>query len=94
MHKNIRGLATTVKYRMIAIINHRGKDLLYLLSISSSSCMRLTIGTLVIYGNFLKMKLDFTFVMSVSLKLDTILNKTEFRFRQIYDYIKLISPKG
>ena len=70
MYKNIRRLGASEEGIVITIMSHRRKDLLSFLSISSSFCMKLTVGTLVIGNSLLRMKLDFTFVMLVSLKLD------------------------
>ena len=69
MHRNIKGLATIVEH-IVTIMSHRWKDVLYLLSVPSSLCMKWTMGTLVIGGSLLRIKLDFTFVMLVSLKSD------------------------
>ena len=55
MRRNVRGLATNVEHIVMMIINQRGNDILYSLSISSSVFMKLTM----IGGNLLRIKLDF-----------------------------------
>ena len=61
MHMNILGVATNVKFIVLMMISQRGMDLLYLLSVSSSFSMNLTMGTSIIGGNLLK-KLYFIFL--------------------------------
>ena len=70
MHRNVRGLATNVEHTVVIIINQRGNSLLHFLPISSSVCIKLTMNTLVICGNLLKINSGFVFVRFVSLKSD------------------------
>ena len=66
----MRGLATSMEHIFITIISQRMNDLFHMLSVWSSFYMKLTLGTSVIGGNLLKMKLYFTFDILVSLKYD------------------------
>ena len=87
MHQNMRRFAIRVAHITITIIN-KENDLLYLLSISSSLCRKLTMDTSVMGGNFLRMKLDFIFVGFVNLKLNINLNVNEGldKFIKGYDW--------
>ena len=70
MHKSMKRLEINVEHIVMTIINERGNDLLYSLSISSNVFMKLTMGTFIMGGRLLRTKLDFVFARVVSLKSD------------------------
>ena len=74
-------LATNMELIVIIIVSQRGNDLLYSLSVSPNFSIKLTMGTSIIGGNSLRMKLNCIFVMlfrsksDINLKLNNGLDK-------------------
>ena len=56
----------------MTVISQKGNDLFCLLSMSSTVCMKLTMGASVICGSLLRIKFDFCFFRFVNFKLDII----------------------
>ena len=61
MHRNMTGIAASVEYIVMTVISHMEMDLSYS-SIPSGFCIKWTVGTSDIGGNWLRMKLDFVFL--------------------------------
>ena len=68
MHRNVKGLATSVEHIVMSIISQGGMICCTHYQFLLGFCMKLTVGTLGIGGDLLRIKSDFVFVRLVRLK--------------------------